>query len=59
MMNTMMNKKLNVEELTMVNGASRDYVCPKCGETHYTIQSIIHHCETVHNGQTGGSTRNF
>ena len=44
----MMRTELKTEELALVNGGSRTYVCPDCGETHYTIQSIVHHCETEH-----------
>ena len=40
--------ELKNEELEMITGGSRDYVCPDCGETRYTIQGIISHCEKEH-----------
>ena len=40
----MMNKKINIEELALVNGGTKGpYVCPVCGVTYYTITGIAQH----------------
>ena len=49
MMNKMMDRKLNVEELTMVSGGREEkpkgpFTCKVCGKTFGTITSIACHC---------------
>ena len=53
MMNKMINKKLNVEELTMVSGGREEkpkgpFTCEVCGKTFPTIMTIACHCSAEH-----------
>ena len=53
-MNTMINKKLNDEEMVMVSGGIREekpkgpFTCKVCGKTFGTITSIACHCSAEH-----------